>query len=163
MVESDFAEMVQSAQALSLNTGLILGAIVAVTGLLGLMLNLAFVHGVARLLFKGQATFTHLLSRVVSFYNARLPIVFGLMYLGIVATFLMGGGIVPPIIGGLVGLFSLFVSFKVVGRVGEAYHFGFLKAFLSMTIASFLLGIIGVVIQLLAFNALAGLVLNTMA
>lgn len=161
-VDPAFEETVMAAQSLGLNTGFILAAIVSISGVVGLIINLGLIHGVARMLFKGQATFRYLIYKVVSFYNARLPILFGLIYLGVVATFILGGGVIPLVFGGLAGLFSLLVSFKLVGRVGEAYHFGFLKAFLSMGIAGFVLAILGAIVQLLAFSALTTMLMNTM-
>ena len=162
-IDPDFAALTTTAQTLNFSTGVILGLAVGIAGLLGLLINLFFTHLAARFLFGGQATFPHLIYKVVSFYNSRLPILYGLIYAGVIGTFLMGGGVVPYLFFGAAGLFSLLISFKVIGRVGEAYGFGFMNGCLSTLAASLILTVVGFIFQLLLLGSVTALLQSSLA
>jgi hypothetical protein len=64
---------------------------------------------------------------------------------------------------GAASLYSLYISFKTIGKVGETYDFGTMKGCLSLVVGSFIVGIISVIIQLMAGAALLALLNSTMA
>jgi hypothetical protein len=133
---------------------LLVGLIAGLGAAVSLLIQSSIIHGVARFIFSGKGSLPFQLHRVASLYNMRLPIMFLIAILGIFLGFAMGNPMVINIVFGALGLFNLFVSFQVVGRIGEAYHFGFLQSCLSLIISGVLLGIIGTILQVAAGAAL---------
>ena len=88
-----------------------------------------------------SATLPHLIYKVVSYYNTRLPILYALIYLMLFLMF-QGADIFVGIVGLAVSLFNLFIAIRIIGRVGEAYNFGTLQGCLAMVIGSVVIGII---------------------
>jgi hypothetical protein len=162
-LEPEIFEIVATLRQFGLMTGVLLGVGTGIIGVISLLINLFFTHIAARFIFGGAATFPHLIYKVVSFYNGRLPILYGIFYLAIVMAFLMGAPLVFTIIMGAASLYSLYISFKTIGKVGETYDFGTMKGCLSLVVGSFIVGIISVIIQLMAGAALLALLNSTMA
>lgn len=161
-VDPEFVEMAEEISETPMLFGVGLGIGSGIYGLVALFITLFFTHLSARFIFGGTATFPHLIYKVVSLYNSRLPIFFGMIYVGMILTFLLGGGIIPMIAGGAVSLFSLFLSIKIIGRVGEAYDFGAAKGCMSMIVGSFVVGIISFIVQTLFFGALFASIMSSM-
>lgn len=135
------ADMVNQ-MGLGIGTAIIAGLAVGVTGVIGIMIQLGLVHVVARYLFQGRGTLPYLIYNVVSFYNTRMVVVFILLMIYAYSLVTAGGGVMSLVIMGALGLFNLYISFAVVGRVGKTYDFGFLMGCLSMVVAGVGLSII---------------------
>lgn len=117
--------------------GLIMGAI----SVINILLQLGATHVVARALLRGQGTLPHLIYRVVSFYNSRLPILMFLLLVMVVAL-VNGGGVAYIALTLAATLFTLYVTFGVLGRVGQAYDFGLARGCLSWIIGSIVISVI---------------------
>jgi tetratricopeptide (TPR) repeat protein len=139
---------------LSVTTGVIAG----VTSVVSLLINLLFTHLAAKFIFRGQATFPHLIYKVVSLYNTRLPILYIMLFVTIVLGFAMGGGIILVIGGGILSLYSLILFLNTIGRIGEAYDFGTAKGCLSLIVGSLILSVIGFIAQMLFLTSLLALI-----
>lgn len=151
----------EALRAIGLPTALLVGLIAGVSSLVSAVIQLVIIHSVARFMFKGTGTMPHLIYKVVSFYNGRIPILFVLMILGIILTFSGGGQGVATLFSGLIGLFSLFISFKMIGRVAETYDFGMARGCLSVIVASVILGIVGFIVQMLFLASLSSLIMGS--
>ncbi len=160
---AELLDVVNALRQFGLLTGVFMGIGAGIAGLLAMLINLFFTHIAARYLFGGEGTFAHLIYKVVSFYNGRLPILYGLMYLGIVLSFLMGAPFVFTIIMGAVSLYSLYISFKTMSKVGETYDFGTMKGCLSLFAGSIIVGIISFVLQIALGSVLFAAFSATMA
>jgi hypothetical protein len=147
----------------SMNIGLshaiVFGLIMGVSGLIGILTQLIATHIVARFLFQGQGTLPFLVYRVVSFYNSRLPIVMFLLILAIVSLVSSGGGAIYLVLMVVIGLFSLYMTFAVLGRIGQAYDFGMARGCLSWVIGSIALSVISTLPVSLALGTIMGQVL----
>ncbi len=152
----EFAE--QFSGGLGVTVGLLAGAGSAIGSVISLLINLLFTHLAARFLFGGHATFPHLIYKVVSFYNGRLPVLYGLLFVVTVLTFTMGSGIIFLIGMLLLGLFSLYLFFQTIGRIGEAYDFGTGKGCLSFLVGTIVLSVISFVIQLMFYGSIAAMI-----
>ena len=161
-LEPEIFELVGTLRQFGLMTGVLLGVGAGIAGVIGLLINLFFTHMAARFMFGGDATFPHLIYKVVSFYNSRLPILYGIFYLAIVLAFLMGAPLVFGIVMGAASLYSLYISFKTMSKVGEAYDFGAMKGCLSLVVGSFIVGIINFVFSLALGGTIATLFSSTM-
>lgn len=139
---------------LSVTTGVIAG----VTSVVSLLINLLFTHLAAKFIFRGQATFPHLIYKVVSLYNTRLPILYIMLFVTIVLGFAMGGGIILVIGGGILSLYSLILFLNTIGRIGEAYDFGTAKGCLSLIVGSLILSVIGFIAQMLFLASILALI-----
>lgn len=159
-IDPEFEALAMQLRTLSVPVGLMAGVGSGIASLISLLINLGVTHLAARFIFGGQATFPHLLYRVVSLYNTRLPILYGIIFITLVMTFAVGGGIIPLIGGGAAGLFSLTLFFSTIGRIGEAYDFGAAKGCLSLIVGSFIVGLIGFVIQMLFMGTLMTPLMN---
>jgi hypothetical protein len=125
---------------------------VSVVGqVLGIMFQNVFIHIGARLLGR-IGTYTHLLTLMLRVYNRWLPILLGLgiafSYLGIIT---FGSPIVLCLAIGVFGV-SLYMSFKLVAAIGQAYDGGF-----GLGCGLFILA---VVIQLAITAAIAFILVN---
>jgi hypothetical protein len=158
-----FVEYAGQLTFLTIPTSVVAGLITGAASVVSLLVNLFFTHLAARFIFGGQATLPHLIYTVVSFYNTRLPILYGLMFVTIVLMFAVGGGIIPFIGGGAISLYSLLLFFKTIGRIGQAYDFGTGKGCLSFLAGSIIVGIIGFVIQLLFIGSIMAMIASQMA
>lgn len=146
-VDPEFALMYGAFAEISFVPVLILGLAVGISSVVGLVIQSGVVHVVARYIFGGKGSLPFLLHRMASLYNIRMPILYLIIFVGIFLTFNMGSPIVASLTFGAAGLYNLMISFQIVGRVGEAYHFGFLKGCLSLTAAGIVLGILSTVLQ----------------
>lgn len=146
-VDPEFALVYGPFAEISFVPVLILGLAVGISSVVGLVIQSGVVHVVARYVFGGVGSLPFLLHRMASLYNVRMPILYLIVFLGIFLTFNMGSPVVASITFGAAGLYNLIISLQIVGRVGEAYHFGFLKGCLSLTAAGVVLGILSTVIQ----------------
>src|SRR5690606_3589363 len=81
-------------------------------------------------------TLPHLIYRVVSLYNTRLPVMLFLMYVAIVTTFSGDLGIVPMLLFGASGIVSLVTLFGIFARTSKTYDFSIVKAVLVILIAA---------------------------
>jgi hypothetical protein len=129
-------------------------AVVSLYALAGL------VHLVATRVLGGKSTFNYLLYKMVSLYNPYLIVVFLLSIFAIWisvttpdATFISG------LFGLVIAFGSLFVVFKLAGRIAEAYNFSVGQGCLSIIIAGVMVSIVNSVIWSLIYNVL----LNTFA
>lgn len=151
-------ELAESMSGLGLEIGLKLALVAGVWSFIGIFIQLGVVHVVARLLFRGSGTLPHLIYRVLSLYNSRLPMMFFLVIIGIALAFNGGMGIVPLLLGGILALFSLALTLATIKRVGETYHFGFASGCLSVLIGSAIIGVISFVLQTLVWSSLVQLI-----
>lgn len=121
---------------LPLTLGLIGGIILGVVSLVQVVAHLGLAHLMAKFMFKGQGTLPHLIYRVVSLYNTRLPVMLFLMYVAIVTTFSGDLGIVPMLLFGASGIVSLVTLFGIFARTSKTYDFSIVKAVLVILIAA---------------------------
>ena len=142
--------------SINLGTGVLIGIFTGIGGLISLLIYLFAIHLSARFIFDGQATFPHLIYKVVSFYNGRLPIMFVLIGLGILLTFL-GSPFIGIVVWGALSLFNLYMSIKVVSRVGETYDFGGMKGCLSVIIGGFAVAVVSTIAQFTFMSAIISL------
>lgn len=154
VLDQSFIDMAQSLSLASPIVGVGMGIGAGIYGLISILITLATTHLAARYLFGGVATFPHLIYKVVSFYNSRLPVFFGLLYITIILTFLLGGSFITVVGFGAVGLYSLFLSLKIISRVGEAYDFGAAKGCMSLIAGSIIVGVISFIAQMLFMGAI---------
>jgi hypothetical protein len=120
---------------LPLTLGLIGGVILGVVSLVQVLAHLGVAHLMAKFVFKGQGTLPHLIYRVVSLYNTRIPVVLFLMYVAIVTTFSGDLGILPMLLFGASGIVSLLTMFAVFTRTSKTYDFSIVKGVLVILIA----------------------------
>lgn len=130
------------------------GLVAGISSLISLLISLLFTHLAARMFFRGQATFPHLLYKVVSLYNTRLPIFYIILFVTVVLGFAMGGGFILIIGGGILSLYSLMLFFGTISRIGETYDFGAAKGCLSLVFGSIIVSVIGFVVQLLFLTSI---------
>ena len=142
--------------SINLGTGVLIGIFTGIGGLISILIYLFAIHLSARFIFDGQATFPHLIYKVVSFYNGRLPIMFVLIGLGILLTFL-GSPFIGLVVWGALSLFNLYMSIKVVSRVGETYDFGGMKGCLSVIIGGFAVAVVSTIAQFTFMSAIISL------
>lgn len=150
----------------ALNIGLphaiVFGLIMGVSGVIGILAQLIATHVVARFLFQGQGALPYLVYRVVSFYNSRLPILMFLLLLAVVVL-LNGGGVAYIVLMLAMTLFSLYMTFAVLGRIGQAYDFGLARGCLSWVVGSFVVSAIFTVPTMLLMGTIMGTVVNIFA
>ncbi len=144
----DLRLLAETYSQLDISIGLILGLIAGIAALVQMVVQLTVTHGAARLIFKGEGTLPHLMYKVVSLYNTRLPLIFLLTYLGVVLTF-GDNGIFPMLLYGAAGLVSLSLSFGVLKRVGAAYDISLLSGCLALVIGSIVISLASFVLQTL--------------
>jgi tetratricopeptide (TPR) repeat protein len=149
---------VQVAALFTIPFSVTVGVVTGILSLISLLINLLFTHLAAKFVFRGNATFPHLLYKVVSLYNARLPIFYVILFVGIVLGFAMGSIVVAGIGGGILSLYSFMLFFGTIGRIGETYDFGTAKGCLSFIAGSIIVSIIGAVIQVLFFASILALI-----
>jgi hypothetical protein len=139
--------------SINLGTGVLIGIFTGIGGLISILIYLFAIHLSARYIFGGQATFPHLIYKVVSFYNGRLPIMFVLIGVGILLTFL-GSPFIGMIVWGALSLFNLYMAIKVINRVGETYDFGGMKGCLSVIVGGFAVAVVSTIAQFLFMGAI---------
>ena len=138
--------MAQTYSQLDISIGLILGMVVGIAALVEMIVHLSVTHGAARLIFKGEGTLPYLIYKVVSLYNTRMPLIFLLVYLGVVLTF-GDNGIFPMLLYGAAGLVSLALSFGVLKRVGAAYDISLFSGCLALVVGSIVISIVTFALQ----------------
>lgn len=126
------------AMQIGLPHAVVFGLMLGVSGVVGILLQLAATHVVARFVFQGLGTLPHLVYRVMSFYNSRLPILIFLLVVAI-AALVSGNGGLYFVLMGVVTIFSLYMAFNVLGRIEEVYDFGLVRGCLSWIVGSMLL------------------------
>ncbi len=144
----ELRQLARTYSVLSINDGLLLGLIVGVGALVEMVVQLSVTHVAARFIFKGEGTLSYLIYKVVSLYNTRLPLIFLLVYLGVVLTF-GDNSILPLIIFGGAGLVSLALNLGVLKRVGEAYDLGIFQGCLALIIGGLILTVVTFALQML--------------
>ncbi|MBZ0298126.1 MAG: HEAT repeat domain-containing protein [Anaerolineae bacterium] len=157
-VDPTFISRADQVSTLSFPIAIVAGLSSGIGGLISLLINLLFTHLAARTLFGGRATLPHLVYKVASFYNGRLPILYGLVFVTLILTFALGGGIISAIGSLVIGVYSLLLFFKLIGRIGETYDFGTGKGCLSLLVGSLVVGVIGGVILLLFNEPISALI-----
>lgn len=149
-------------QITAMNIGLphaiVFGLVLGVSGVIGVLLQLAATHVVARFVFGGNGTLPYLIYRVVSFYNSRLPIVMFLLIVAVVALVSGTSGLYLALMGVLT-IFSVYMSFTVLSRIGQAYDFGLVRGCLAWSIGSVLLSVVMSLPMSLVMGAALGQVL----
>ena len=96
----------------------------------------AVTHFVSSKVLRGVGNIRYLMHKNTSLLMNRTVLYGIILGLGAIVIFGSGGGLIMQIIGGVVALFSLLVTFKIVSIVGNAYDFGFVKGFVATSIAS---------------------------
>lgn len=144
-VEPPPSEVLRRAdQITALNLGLpqavLFGLGLGVSGVIGVLLQLTTTHVAARFVFQGQGTLPHLIYRVVSFYNGRLPLVIFLVILAVVML-INGNEGISLALTGVIALFNVYMIFAVLGRIGQTYDFGIVRGCLSWIVGGVLLSI----------------------
>lgn len=162
-----FESLMMADQITAMNIGLshavVFGLIMGVGGVIGILTQLIATHLVARFLFQGQGTLPHLIYRVVSFYNGRLPILMFLMILAVVALISGGGGTVYLVLLGIISLFNLYMVFNVLSRIGKAYDFGLVRGCLAWVIGSIALSVIATLPMSLLMGTIMGQIVAMLA
>lgn len=161
-VDQEFWSQAQSLRTINFSTAMIVGLIVGISSLVGLVVQLIFTHLTARYLFKGDGTFRFLVYKAVSIYNSSLPVAFVIAVVGVILTYTLGSNTVGMIFGGILGLFSLKLTFQTLAKVGETYNFGMAKGCMSVIAGSVIVSIISFVIQILFWASLIQLVGGTL-
>lgn len=161
-VDPAFYEYASQLMSLTIPVSVIAGLITGITSLISLLVNLLFTHIAARFVFGGRATLPHLIYKVVSYYNTRLPILYGIIFVTIVLMFAVGGGIIPFVGAAAIGLFSLMLFFQTIARIGQAYDFGTGKGCLSFLVGSIIVAVISFVVQLMFFGSVAAMIASQM-
>lgn len=125
------------------------------------LVQMGLVHLLATALFAGHATFIHLSTTVLKFYNRWLPIVFAVLGFGILIAFFAQFSIIalcPLII--LVGLTG-FVLFNTAGKIGQAYGFGAPLGCITLVLASMVIALLNVVVTGVVAQA-SGFAINSL-
>jgi tetratricopeptide (TPR) repeat protein len=148
----------QVAAVLTIPLSVTTGVVVGLLSVVSLLINLLFTHLAAKFIFRGQATFPHLIYKVVSLYNTRLPVFYVILFVGIVLGFAMGSSVVAGIAGAILSLYSLMLFLGTIGRIGETYDFGSAKGCLSLIVGSFILSVIGFVVHLLFLGSILAVI-----
>ena len=148
----------QVATLLTIPLSVTIGVVTGLLSVVSLLINLLFTHLAAKFIFRGEATFPHLIYKVVSLYNTRLPVFYVILFVGIVLGFAMGSMVIAGIAGAILSLYSLTLFFGTIGRIGETYDFGTAKGCLSFIAGSIIVSIIGFVVQLLFLGSLLALI-----
>ncbi|MGQ9888311.1 MAG: HEAT repeat domain-containing protein [Aggregatilineales bacterium] len=150
-------------QITAMNIGLpqavVFGLVLGVSGVIGVVLQLAATHVAARFVLGGHGTLPYLIYRVVSFYNGRLPIVMFLLIVAVVALVSGNGGLYLVLMGFL-AIFSLYMTFAVLSRVSQAYDFGLARGCLAWIVGGLLLSVVMSLPMLLVMGAALGQVLR---
>lgn len=162
-VDPEFWDQAQALRAIGFSTAIIAGLVVGIASLISLVVQLVFTHLAARYLFNGDGTFRFLVYKVVSTYNSNLPVVFAIAILGIILTYSAGSNTIGTIFGGILGLFSLKLTFQTLGKVGETYDFGMAKGCMSVIAGGIIVSIITFVVQMLFLVSLTQLIENSLA
>ena len=113
-----------------------LGLAIGVSSAIQLAILNVITHLVSSKMLSGAGNIRYLMHKNTSLLMNRTVLYGIILGLGAVIIFSSGGGVILQIIGGVVGLFSLFVTFKLISIVGNAYDFGFVKGFVATSIAS---------------------------
>lgn len=148
----------QYAPLLTIPFSVMTGLATGIFSVISLLINLVCTHVAARFFFGGQATLPHLIYKVVSFYNSRLPLLYIIAFALIVLMFAIGGGIVPAVGAGIIGLYSLYLFFKTIGRISEAYDFGAGKGCLSYLFGIIIVAVISFVVQMLFLSTIMAMI-----
>jgi hypothetical protein len=129
------------------------------SSILGVLLQGGVTHLLATGIFGGKGTFTHMMTLVLRAYNRLLPFLFLLLYVFIAVLFVAAGSIVVLCIALPTAIFSFYILFQVINRVGEAYDFGLAFGCLSYMIAGVIIGILSTLLT----NALTQALVNQFA
>lgn len=148
----------QYAPILTIPFSVTMGLAAGILSVISLLINLVCTHVAARFFFGGQATLPHLIYKVVSFYNSRLPVLYIITFVLIVLMFAMGGGIIPVVGAGIISLYSLYLFINTIGRIGEAYDFGAGKGCLSYVFGSIIVAVISFVVQMLFLSTIMAMI-----
>lgn len=129
-------------QSISFGPAIIGGAMAGFSALISMLIQLAVTHVVARFAFGGIATLPHLIYKVVSFYNSRLVVIYGLTIVMLFLTFGLGVPIFAALVGAGLAIYNLIMALKIIGTIGETYDFGFLRGCLSVLVGGIILSLI---------------------
>ncbi|MFZ4814194.1 MAG: HEAT repeat domain-containing protein [Phototrophicaceae bacterium] len=135
--------------------GLWLGTVLALLAFCGV------VHLVASRMMGGIGTYFYQLHQVCGAYTLPLLIIYLLIVVIMLVIFYLDLSLVIGgfIIGGIISLGSLVITFRVIGRVGKAYNFGFIQALISAFAGSFVYNpILGFILSLTATGVITTLI-----
>ncbi|MDX1995149.1 MAG: HEAT repeat domain-containing protein [bacterium] len=138
-----FLTTIESVRQIPLSRILVQGGLASVLGVVLMALLSVIIHGLSSLAFGGRGTLPHLAHSLTSFITNRTILI--LILIGAIgAVFLSSGtALVLTIGGGLIGLMSLLVFFKLVSITGQTYDYGFAKGFIATLIALVVVGAVG--------------------
>ncbi|MFQ3567041.1 MAG: HEAT repeat domain-containing protein [Aggregatilineales bacterium] len=135
----------------------------ALFGIAGLVIQLVFVHYAATLILGGVGTFQHLLGTLLAFFNRTLPFIFVLSYVLLAFTFISGGSPIVLCLFLPLMLLNVWVAFKTIAKIGEAYDFGFVRGCGALLIGSIFIGIINSVVVALLAQVAASLITQALS
>lgn len=144
-------EMTASVETAGVGPILITALIIAVISGVSMLILGFVIHLIATRLFGGVGTMHYMMSQLVPFYSLTLPAFFIWVCI-IMVLIAVGAGLIGALCMPIIGLANLIVFFRAAGRVGNAYDFGAAKGCLSITLASFLLSLIGSLISYMLFG-----------
>ncbi len=124
----------------------------ALFSIVTLFIQAALIHVIAVYLLRGSGTFPDLLTRLLRLYNRYLGILFALLFVAVLATFVVEAlalCLYLPIAG-----LSLLMTFKTFSVIGEAYDFGAAMGCLAVLITSLIIGAVWAVITYALSSAL---------
>jgi hypothetical protein len=162
-IDPAVAMQAASYDTIGFGLAIVIGLIAGVSGVISMVVQLVATHFAARLIFGGIATLPHLFYKVLSFYNGRLPILYIVSMVAIVLT--VGLGV--PLFGGLVmlglSIYTLIITLKLIGQIGEAYDFGFAMGCVSMMVGGFLVSLVGFGLSVLMLGSIGAALESMMA
>jgi hypothetical protein len=109
----------------------------------------------------GTGTYFYQVHQVCGAYTAPLLIIYLLIVVIMLVIFYLDLSLVIGgfVIGGIIGLGTLVITFRVIGRIGKAYNFGFIQALIAAFAGSFAYNpILGFILSLTASGVIATLV-----
>lgn len=151
-----------SFQQLGIGMILVIAIVSAIASVIALAIQGGLIHLVATRLLGGKGTFTYMMCQITPFYT-MVTVVFFIwaliaMTLASTGAVLIGGICMLPMI-----LASLYVFFRVAGKIGEAYDFGVGSGCLSILIASIILAVVSNVLTWLIARSAIEAMLQTMS
>lgn len=150
--------------ALSLGWGALLAVGVTVAYVPTLFVFLFVTHPIASRMMGGIGTLPYMVYKAMGAHTVPLIIMYILLIIvGILVFFLnVPLGIGAMIVPGVIGLFSFIISLRMLGAIGNAYHFSFGKALITAIIAnipaSIVTGVIGFGLSLVLSASIMALV-----
>ena len=128
--------------------------ITAVSSVASLFVMGGIIHIVAVFLLRGTGTFADLLTRLLRLFNRYLLIIYILAFIAVILMFVTAGSPIFLCATIPIVFVSLFLAFKTLGVVGQAYDFGLAMGCLSVLAAYVVLVVISGAITALFANTI---------